>query len=430
MAPRTAGRGQNVIALPGYVSTVPQNRRVIRAPQHVFQIETRPFALTPFMLAPVLPGETLQNMVMQARVITDPIKNPIIGWWQEYYWFFVPFGAMANGEDMKAAMLDPNSTLTSLAAGATDPDTYVYQGGIDWYAQAIPSIVKKFFRRPSEVEDGTWDDWKLGDYHIVAHNRDSWMDSLTDAVWLGDGAALPDDADNATVGEVDRLTTMWEALRDAKLTDLDWDDWLRTFNVSIPQAERPDEPELLRYSRNWQYPSNTVDPTTGVPASAVSWAVSERADKQRFFKQPGIIIGLTVSRPKVYLNKQVGAAAGALTDVFAWLPALLQDKPEISLREFAADTGPLFGNTTNGYWFDIRDLFLYGDQYTNIALTETDSNFVSLPVVAVDAGGKINHRYVASADVDALFKAASPANKVRQDGVCNLRISGRQTDMT
>ena len=136
------------------------------------------------------------------------------------------------------------------------------------------------------------------------------------------------------------------------------------------------------------------------------------------------IFGVCVSRPKVYLSKQVGAASGALTDVFAWLPALLQDKPEISLREFAADTGPLFGNTTNGYWFDIRDLFLYGDQFTNIALTETDNAYVALPTVG------LNWRYPASADVDGLFKAASPANKIRQDMICDLIIAGMQSDMT
>lgn len=424
MAPRIGGNRGQVVALPGYAQTLPQNRRVLRKPQHVFQIESRPFALTPFMIAPVLPGETLQNFVMQARVVTDPIKHPLIGWWQEYYWFYVPFGAMTNGQTMKDAMLDPSSNLTALAAGASNINNYVYQGGIDWVAQATPSIVKTFFRRPSEVEDNTWDDWKLGDYHIVAQNRESWMDSLIDATVLTDGAPLPDDADNATIGEVDRLTLMYEALRDAQLVNMDFDDWLRTYGVSIPNAERPDMPELLRYSRNWQYPSNTVDPSTGVPASAVSWAISERADKQRFFKQPGIIIGFTVSRPKVYLSKQTGAAAGALTDVFAWLPALLQDKPEISLREFAADTGPLYGNTTNGYWFDIRDLYLYGDQFTNVTLTETDNAYVALPTVALNA------RYAASADVDALFKSASPANKIRQDGVCNLTISGRQTDQT
>ena len=426
MAPRSVTRTRSLsTVLPQYAIATPQRQRVMRKPTHIAQIETRPFALTPFMLAPVLPGETLQNFTFQARAVTDPIKHPLVGWWSEYYWFYVPFGAMTDAATLKAAMVDPSLNLTGLAAGASDIDHYVYQGGIDWVAQCTPAVVKEFFRRPSEVEDGTWDDYKLGDYHLVEVNRDSWMDNLIDATLLPDGAPLPDDADNATIGDVDRLTVMYEALRDAGLTTLDFDGWCRTYGVSAPQQQAdPDKVELLRYSRNWQYPSNTVDPTTGVPASAVSWAVSERGDKQRYFRQPGFIIGYTVARPKVYLSKQVGAASGALTDVFAWLPALLQDKPEISLREFAADTGPLFGNTTNGYWFDIRDLFLYGDQFTNIALTETDNAYVALPTVG------LNWRYPASADVDGLFKAASPANKIRQDMICDLIIAGMQSDMT
>ena len=420
MAPRNIA----VSSLPGYAVSVPQNRRVLRKPSHPFQIETRPFAITPFMLAPVLPGETLQNFQFQSRCVTDPIKNPLIGWWQEYYWFYVPFDAMEHAEDIKAAMLDPSSNLTGLASGSTVVENYVYQGGIDWVAECTPKIIQKFFRRPSEVEDGTWDDYKLGNYHVASINRDDWTDSLIDATVLTEGGDLPDDAANATIGDVDRMTWMYEAMRQAQLTDMDFDKFIATFGVKLQTQEDPREPELLRYSRDWQYPSNTVDPATGIPASAVSWATAVRADKQRYFKWPGFIIGFSVSRPKVYFNKQVGAAAGALTDVFAWLPALLQDKPEISLREFAADVGPLFGNTTNGYVFDIRDLYLYGDQFINFALTETDQALVGLPTVA------LQHRYPASADVDALFKAASPANKIRQDGICSLDIAGRQTDQT
>ena len=33
-----------------------------------------------------------------------------------------------------------------------------------------------------------------------------------------------------------------------------------SYGVRLSKAEDPTRPELLRYSRSWQYPSNTVDP--------------------------------------------------------------------------------------------------------------------------------------------------------------------------
>ena len=43
--------------------------------------------------------------------------------------------------------------------------------------------------------------------------------------------------------------------------------------------------------------------------------------------------------------------------------------PFTSLKKFTADTGPLGDRTTatDGYFVDMRDLFLYGDQFQNMA---------------------------------------------------------------
>ena len=100
------------------------------------------------------------------------------------------------------------------------------------------------------------------------------------------------------------------------------------------------------------------------------------------------------------------------------------DQPETSLREFTNANGPLTG-TTNGYWVDLRDLFLYGDQFVNFSMSATDDNSVALPTAGM------NKRYVSAADIDALFKdAAGGKNLVRQDGTAHLSILGRQVDYT
>ena len=75
------------------VQSLPQSGRVPRRPTHTWQVRHRPYVLQPFCIHPVLPGETLKEMFFQARVVTDPIKNPIIGWWLDHWWFYVPFSA-------------------------------------------------------------------------------------------------------------------------------------------------------------------------------------------------------------------------------------------------------------------------------------------------------------------------------------------------
>ena len=60
--------------------SAPPTDRVGRYPKHTFQIKEMAFMAQPFMIARVLPGETLQSIFFESRVITDPILNAIIGW--------------------------------------------------------------------------------------------------------------------------------------------------------------------------------------------------------------------------------------------------------------------------------------------------------------------------------------------------------------
>ena len=57
---------------------LPQVGRRERRPKHTFQVEHRPWEIQPFLIAPVLSGETLKQAMVQARAITDPIKHPLV----------------------------------------------------------------------------------------------------------------------------------------------------------------------------------------------------------------------------------------------------------------------------------------------------------------------------------------------------------------
>jgi len=58
---------------------LPRVGRKLRAPQHHWSLRHVPFALQPFCIAPVLPGETMKNALLQARAVTMPIKSPLVG---------------------------------------------------------------------------------------------------------------------------------------------------------------------------------------------------------------------------------------------------------------------------------------------------------------------------------------------------------------
>ena len=81
--------------------------RSLRNPAHTWQVRQKPFLLQPICFAPVLPGETLKNLLFQARIVTDPIKNPLIGWWAEYYWFYVKHRDLAGASDFMSMMVNP-----------------------------------------------------------------------------------------------------------------------------------------------------------------------------------------------------------------------------------------------------------------------------------------------------------------------------------
>lgn len=391
------------------------------------------------MLAPVLPGETLKNLVLQSRVVTKPLKHRLVGWWCEYQFFYVSLRSIEHhvGTPFLTEMVtdpanyDPSTLAAAIGSGA-DAKYYHAAGGTNWLKAAYECVVEWYYR--DEGED--WDVATLDGMAIAQRKGKNWMDSLTLAADKRTDADFDLDANNdgnLTAREFLDGMQHYTALREAGLETMDYEDWIRTFGVSVP--ERQDEsqeiykPELVREFSQWAYPVNTVEPTTGVPSSAVSWINAGRADKDRYFKEPGFIIGLTIQRPKVYIKDQLGQLAHFMVTLENWMPALSHEAYEKAFKSFEDDEGPLAGKITDGdagfqgYWVDLRDLLVYGDQFLNYA---PDGASSALNVFDVDGKWK----YPTVTEIDDLFAAAAPANTIETDGVCDLAIAGRQRDRT
>lgn len=406
------------------LETLAPTSRVHRRPKHKFQLRVRPYQLVPFVIAPVLPAETISSWWMEAREVTDPIKSSIIGWSTEWWLFYVRIRDLEERDTLDDLFINPTATVAALNEAASVP--YYHQGDSPNYTKlCLKRVVQTYFRDEGE----TWNNADIGSYPSAQVRDQGWMDSLTDTTLVPTGSGDPGAA--TTPEALDQLMDAYEQLRAMSFTSMSFEDYCRTFGITLSK-EGLHKPELLTSYKDFSYPSNTIDPLTGAPSSAVSWVIKKSGREPKLFKEPGFIFGVHCVRPKVYLQRQYGSVAHFLDKGLSWLPAIMRDAPETSLREFgggAAGEGPLSNGTagdspTNGYWVDMRDLFLYGDQMVNFALTETDAHLVGLPTQA------LVRKYLTSADVDEFFEAASPANQVRLDGFTSLDIQGTQIDFT
>lgn len=401
------------------VQDMPRARRKTRNPRHPFSLRHKPYALTPFCIAPVLPGETLEHVAWQSRCVTDPVKAKLVGWHLEYYWFYVKHRDLAERDTLQLMMTNPGQDITGIDDVTTATDWYHggTVGNINWVKLCYIAVMEEFFREEGE----TWNTATIGNYGAVRIPQNGWWDSYqTVAAETADDVSITVGVDDiVTASEIDEAMQQYEMLRYQGLTTQTYEEFLMTYGVR-PEQTQVNKPELLRWTKDWQYPSNTVNPSTGVPTSAVSWTIQERADKNRFFKEPGFVCGYTVARPKVYLSNQRGHMAALMNDVYRWLPAMISN-PRAS-QKMIDNANAVTNGISTDFWFDFRDLLVYGDQFVNFSLTDTEYGAVALPTAA---GG---FKYPTSTMTDALFTSADPLVYVRQDGVSSLMIKGSVHD--
>lgn len=410
------------------VSVAPTMQRRNRYPQHPFYVRHQAFEIQPFLLAPVLPGETMKNALFQSRAVTDPILDPLVGWWLEFYFFYVKHRDLVSADnnnlavDLQEMMLDVNKSMAAHDAAADNAYNHSNASKPNYVKHALIRVVEEYFRDEGEA----WNDSVNADsgLPVASIGTQSALQSAMAAseVTSADVAITVGVDDQITASEIEAAQREYEFMRLQGITNMSYEDYLASYGIRTRQAEEH-RPELLRFVREWTYPTNTIDPTNGTPRSACSWAITERISKPRLFREPGWILGLTVARPKVYLNRLRGLVAHEMDDAFSWLPAALMGEKSHSLKTFAAGTGPVPSATVD-YVIDMRDLFLYGEQFINL-----DQATVTMPQVNLPTAAFGTTRYPPEAQLDALFVAAAN-NKVKQDGIVSLTIAGMQADLT
>lgn len=390
--------------------------RAMRSPNHHFNIKSQPYQVTPMLIAQVLPGETLKSAIVQAKALTPPLQSTLMGWWAEQYFFYVKLSQL--GDEFKDMVVDPDynaSALTSttdvarnyFATGATRP-------GIDYVSRCLDAIMPVYFRDDGEaLGAGT-----INSQYSAKIVGKSVIDSLKlssayEAADVDFDVDLDGDT-TITASEVREAQRRYLSMMQQGLTDKTYEDFMRSYGVRTDDPEVEQRPELLRYLRDWTLPTRLVDPSDGSPTAACQWAIQERLDKSRYFKEPGFIFGVCVFRPKVYLKNWEGTITSYLQNGLTWLPGEMLNNVEMGIEHFATLVGP-HETASAGYALDLRDLLLYGEQFVNHDLA-TAKGTVSLPSADVT-----NTKYATDADVQALFVGTT--YDVECEGVMNLKIA-------
>lgn len=381
----------------------------------------RPYQLQPFCIVPVLPGETVDKWMWTMNTVSDPVKNKLSGWHQEFNLFYVRLRDLFPASDVKAIFTDPEANLSALYSAA-DPK-YFHAYGVNYAKEAVRLIVENYFRADDEspddaVIDGLW---------AQSIGTDNWLDSALIASDLAEADVQVDVADGTLeLSALERAQRTYEMLMLGQLTDMDYNDFLRTYGIRLPSEEQEGKPKHLRTIRNWQMPVNHINETTGAATTAVYFKTQESHDKNLFVKEPGFLIGLVSYKPKVYLQNQKGSVTGIMDSLLEWLPAVLRDDPRSSMITLTPGTGPLSGQTGN-YAFDLRDLLLYGEQFTNIDPIAANMATVALP------SATLQKRYPSLVDAQSLFVDAAPAGTAQfleTDGKLDVQIRGAIHDTT
>jgi len=396
-----------------------QSKRRVRSPSHPFALRHGAFTLQPFLIAPVQAGETLKGALVQHRTVTDPIKNAVTGWWLEHFIFYVKLTQTSVPVDFlfTPGLAIPGANLVTANSQTNYQQYTAGEQNVNWLGECMKPIVTHYFR--SDDEDESLAAGKWGNVYIAGRVGVDIFESAMAATVLSGVTDVNVDL-NASgtimVGEIEQAFREYQMRKQNNLVSMTFEDYLAQQGVNVP-SEKYDaaRPEMVRVNRDWSYPTNTIEPTTGAAASAVSWAGAFRTDKDRFFSEPGFLVGIQLARPKIYLSSQNGTLSGFLNNAYKWLPKWANQDALAAIENIAVASNSV-DNPAN-IAIDLRDLFERGEQFIG-----ADTTNARTPMIATTDNNGVG-RYPVQGDVAALFSDTVTNFHVRTDGVVDLNIA-------
>lgn len=393
-------------------------KRVSRKPNFPIVGTVRPYGLYPLMAAPVLPGETLQSFTSKIRLLSMPVKHPLSGAWMETWLVYVKFTDLDR--ELGQSFISDAVDNTAWLADADSNRFFTAAGQIDWIRKAVERIHSAYFVHDGETPR------TIDGVPQVKLNNISWYQNMM---------FKPADAPVPTTDASDQYQHLqaWQMLQQMQMTELTYEKYLETYGVRSVR-ENVGDPEILRFSRSWTQPVNTIEPTTGAPSSAWAWSDEIKMDKPKRFDEPGFIVQIATVRPKMLQSNIAHSMLGNMWGFSDWYPSYNLQDPTAGVRSilgndpvFAASAG---GTGTDELIYDHRDILSHGEQFVN-----TDDHPYPVPMssgMSVASGSEPEDNrgeYCTVGDVDDLF--IGETNKVcYYEGISSCVISGHVTDTT
>ncbi len=380
----------------------------------------RPYGLYPVWAHPVLPGETLQSAVVKMRTLSLPVKHPLVGAWQESWLVYVKFTDL--DEELGQMFISDQFATTGFTAGADDPRTFVKSGQVDWIRLALERVHKEWFVYEKETPR-TIDGVPMCKLNNVSWYQNMVFEDVDEAVPVTDASDLYAHLQG------------WQMLQQMKLTELTYEDYLRTYGAR-PKDAKEGVPEILRFARSWTQPSNVIDTSTGTPSSAFNWNDEIKLDKAKRFQEPGFILHFTCIRPKMFQKNLAASMIGNLWGFSDWFPSYTLDDPTSSVKKLSK-VDPVFGAAmtdagTETLLYDHMDLLSHGETFVNDWSGPYD--LPSATGMSVKTGEDVNDlrgEYPLEADIDALFTGATADRRLcYYEGIANVVVSGHALDTT
>lgn len=378
----------------------------------------------PIFATPVLPGETLNEAEMKWRVLSMPVRHPFVGAWLETWLCYVK---LTDIDPVLGEMFITDSASSTAFLAPSDRPHYFTKGGkIDYIKLAVDRVVQAYFR---DEEEPDWATHLVDtDIHQVKRLDMSWAQNLMFKPAMMDMADMP-----SSLPAEGTLTPL-EIMKLAGMSEVTYEKYLMQYGVSAKAANAAANlPEMLRYTREWTVPTNTLDPATGAPSSAWAWGGTLKAEKAKRFDEPGFLIWMAAIRPKMFDGTVSSSLISALWGFSDFFPVYNLDDPAAGIKEL--DDGFVTNNSTGPVplIYDHRDLLSHGEQFVNDWAGPYDLPKATGRSIADGAEyPTVRGHYPQPSDFTACFSDTENATRQRcfYEGIASMTITGHVVDTT
>lgn len=415
------------ISMPGMHRT-----RKTRKPQFPLAGTMKPYGIYPMWATPVLPGETLSSTETKYRLLSMPIKHPLAGAWFETWLVYVSLTDI--DPDLAQMFIAEGVPTTGFTASADNTRYFTKSGQINYLKLATDKVVQTYFRNEEEptVTNATFGAGEPGIHKASRQNFD-WAQNLMFKPASMDLNDLPSALPN------ENTLTPLEIMKLAGMSELTYEKYLMEYGVTKKEAVKEARlPEILRYTRDWTVPTNTVEPTTGRPSSCWSWSSTIKSEKPKRFDEPGFVIMFGCVRPKMFDFSIKASMIGELWGFGDWFPVYNLADPAAGIKEYTGAPLVRPAGETDTLIYDHRDLLSHGEPFVN----DWTNQPYDLPKISsrslVDGAEYPDLRglYPSDTDIDNLFAESSQSSpnqkfmRLYYEGIAGADIVGHVTDTT